>query len=92
LGNPLQEKLVIMVKTIDSQWLKNGLLDMQRWENEDGQMIENNAPLRLSFQPVPLSPGSHDRSLQWNERFVIEPFQPSNGIFLIRKKYTTKIG
>jgi hypothetical protein len=89
IPHPFQEKLVIMVKTIDSDWLRNELLDMQRWEDEGGQIIENNVPQRLSVQPVPINPGRHGRFLQWSERFVIEPFQPRNGIFLTRKKHTT---
>jgi hypothetical protein len=75
--------MVIMIKTIDSQWLKNELLDVQRWEDEGGQMIEDNAPL-----PVPsasINVVRHHASLQWNEQLVIEPFQPNNGIFFIGK-------
>jgi hypothetical protein len=79
-----------MVKTIDSQWLKTELLDMQRWEDEGGQMIENNVPLQLSVPPVPINPGRHDAFLQWNKQFVIEPLQPGHGLFLIRKEHTTK--
>jgi hypothetical protein len=81
-----------MVKTIDSEWLKNDFLDTQRWEDEGGQMIENIAPTsdQLSALPVPINPGGHRTSLQWNNRLVIEPFQPGHGIFLIGKKHTTK--
>ena len=76
-----------MVKTIDSIWLKNEVLDIQRWENEGGQTIENDAPIldRLLVPPVPISIRSYDRSQQWSERFVIEPFLPKNGILYIRK-------
>jgi hypothetical protein len=81
-----------MFKIIDSEWLKNQLLDMQRWEDEGGHMIENNAPMsdRLSVPPVSTNAGRHHTLLQWNKRFVIEPFQPGNGIFLIRKNHATK--
>jgi hypothetical protein len=72
-----------MVKTIDSEWLKNDFLDTQRWEDEGGKIIENSAPPSVS--PASLNAGRHHVSLQWNERFVIEPFQPNHGIFLIRK-------
>jgi hypothetical protein len=72
-----------MVKTIDSKWLKDELLDTQRWEDEGGQMMENNAPLPVP--PASINAGRHHASLQWNERFVIEPFQPNHGMFLIRK-------
>jgi hypothetical protein len=92
IPHPFQEKLVIMVKTIDSGWLRNELLDMQRWEDEGGQIIENNAPMpdQLSVPPAPINSGRQARFLQWNERFVIEPSQPRTGIFLTRKKHTTK--
>ena len=79
-----------MVKTIDSQWLNNELLDTERWENEGGQMIENNSPWRISIQHLPVTPRRHDKSLEWNKRFVIEPFQPRNGISLTRKIYTNE--
>lgn len=83
--------MVIMVKTIDSQWLKKELLDMQRWEDEGGKINENNVPLRISIQYLPLNPRRHDKSLEWNKRFVIEPFQARNGILLTRKIHTPKI-
>ena len=76
-----------MVKTIDSQWLKNELLDVQRWEDEGGKVIENNALLWVSIRHLPVNPRRRDKSLEWNKQFVIEPFQPRNGILLMRKKY-----
>jgi hypothetical protein len=81
-----------MVKTIDSKWLKNELLDVQRWEDEGGQMTENNAPPpdRLPVPPASITAGRHHASLQWNKRFVIEQFRPNNGVFSMRKKYTAK--
>ena len=81
-----------MTKTIDSEGLKNEFLDVQRWEDEGGQMIENSSPMTdpLSVPLVPINAGSHSSSLRWNKRLVIEPFQPGNGIFLIRKKHITK--
>jgi hypothetical protein len=75
--------MLVMAKTMDLQRLKSELLDVQRWEDEGGQMIDNNAPL-----PVPLASinaGRHHESLQWNQRFVIEPFQPNNIVFPINK-------
>jgi hypothetical protein len=80
-----------MVKTIDSEWLKNDLVDVHRWEDEGGQMIENNVtmPDWLSVPPVSISAGMRDTSLQWNERFIIEPSQPGFSILLIRKKHAT---
>ena len=81
-----------MDKTIDSEWLKNDLVDVHRWEDEGGQMIENNAamPDRLSVPLVSISAGIRDTSLQWNERLIIEPSQPGISILLIRKKHATK--
>lgn len=80
-----------MGETIESKWPKNELLDMQRWENEGGQIIENNVPLRVSIQHLPVNPRRHDKSLEWNKRFVIELFQPRNGILLTKKIHITKI-
>jgi hypothetical protein len=79
-----------MVKTIHSKWRRNELLDIQRWENEGGQMIENNSPLRISIQYLPVNPRRHDKSLEWNKRFVIEPFRPRKGILLTNKIQTNE--
>jgi hypothetical protein len=76
--------MVIMVKTIDSQWLKNERLDVQRWEDEGGHLIENNAT--LPDPSASINVVRHHASLQWNERFVMEPFQPNNGVFFFGKK------
>lgn len=71
-----------MVKTADTQLLETELLDLQRWEDEGGQVIENSdlrdSPLHLQLVGVPTR--KHATSLQWNKRLVIEPFQPSSGI------------
>ena len=79
-----------MVKAIESQWLKNELLDVLRWEDEGGQMSENNAPLRISIQHLPVNPRRHDKSLEWNKRFVIEPFRPRTGILLTNRIQTNE--
>lgn len=73
-----------MIKTIESESPKAELLDIQRWEDEGGQMNERNDSMadRLLVQPVPVNTGKHDRSMQWNGQFVIEPCQPGNGILL----------
>jgi hypothetical protein len=76
-----------MVTTIDSQWLKNELLDEQRWEDEGGQLIRNIPPPSDGL-PVPrtsINVAEHHASLEWNERLVIEPFHPGNRVFWITK-------
>jgi hypothetical protein len=81
-----------MIRTIDFD-SETEPLDIQRWEDEGGLMNEHNEFMteRLLAEPVPIKVSRHDRFLQWNERFVIELFQPGNGTFWIRKKQTTKI-
>ena len=78
-----------MTEIIKPEQLKIEHLDIQRWEDEGGQMNEQNEfmPDRLLVQPLPINTGRHDRSQQWNKRFIIEPFPPGNGIFWIRKKH-----
>jgi hypothetical protein len=80
-----------MIRTIDSE---TEPLDIQRWEDEGGLMNKNNEFMteRLLAEPVSRKVPGHERSLQWNKRFVIELFQPGNGTFWIRKKLTAKIG
>jgi hypothetical protein len=81
-----------MIRTIDFD-SETEPLDIQRWEDEGGLMNEHNEFMteRLLAEPVPIKVSRHDRFQQWNERFVIELFQPGNGTFWIRKKQTTKI-
>jgi hypothetical protein len=83
-----------MIKTIDSERLKIELLGKQRWEDEGGQMIEDNdsSPDQIFVQPAPIHARRRVTSLRWNERFVIQPFHRSNGIFLIRQKPAVKTG
>ena len=79
-----------MLKTIDSERLKTELLDTQRWENEGGQIIEVNAsPHLILIQPARIHARRQKRvrPLQWNERYVIQPFQPGiHGMILISEK------
>lgn len=70
-----------MVKTIDSEQLKTKSLRVQRWEDEGGQMIEDN-----DSSPAPIHARKRVPSLQWNEGFVIVPVQPGHGMILIREK------
>ena len=55
----------------------NGVIEnILRWEDDGGKIIEINysTPDRQLVQPVRIKRGMHDTSLQWNEKFVIEPF------------------
>lgn len=86
-----------MVKTINSERLTTTeLLGMQRWEDEGGQMSEDNdsSPDPLFVQPAPIHARRQITSLRWNERFVIRPFHPGIGMVLIsenaQSKSTTK--
>ena len=83
-----------MTETMKPERLKTEPQDIQRWEDEGGQMNEQNELMtdRLLVQPMPINKGPLDKSLQWNKRFTIELFQPGNGMFWIRKKHATTIG
>ena len=71
-----------MLKIADTQLPETELLDLERWEDEGGQVIENrdlrDRPEHLRLVIVPAR--KHVTSLQWNKRLVIEPFQPGSGI------------
>lgn len=71
-----------MVKTIDSERLKTDLLRVQSWEDEGGQLIDDNGS-----SAAPLHVRRRVTSMRWNEKFVIEPFQPGNGTILISEKH-----
>jgi hypothetical protein len=72
---------MIMVKTIKLQWPKTDLVNILRWEDDGGTSTESktSVPDWHFIQPVPTA-GVHVTSLQWNERFVIEPFQAGTRI------------
>lgn len=59
-----------------------------RWEEDGGKIIEiNYSTLDPHLvQPVRIKRGMRDTSLQWNEKFVIEPFHAGAGIGLIKSK------
>ena len=82
-----------MTETMNPERLKPEPQDIQRWEDEGGQMSEHNELMtdQLLIQPLPIHTSRHDSSLQWNKRFSIELFHPGNGMFWIRKKHTTKL-
>jgi hypothetical protein len=54
---------------------KRVIENILRWEDDGGKIIETNHLLLDPpfVQPVPINGGMHDTSLQWNEKFVIEP-------------------
>jgi hypothetical protein len=82
-----------MTETILPERLKTEHQDIQRWEDEGGQMNEHNELLtdRLLLRPLPVNTGRHESSLKWNKRFSIELFYPGDGMFWIRKKHAAKI-
>jgi len=79
---------MIMVETIKLEAPKTELINILRWEDDGGKIIEIRyaMPDRQFAQPVPLNGGMHDISLQWNGQFVIEPFQAGTRIDLIKRK------
>src|SRR4030095_470429 len=72
----------------ESERSKRVIENMLRWEEDGGKIIEINYSMldRHLVQPVPIHGGMHAASLQWNEQFVIEPFQAGTGIDLIKRK------
>ena len=83
-----------MTETMKPERLKHEPQDIQRWEDEGGQMNEHNELMtdRRLVQPLPINIGQQDRSMQWDKRFTIELFHPGKSMFWIRKKHATKIG
>ena len=81
-----------MAKTIDSERLKTERLGMQRWEDEGGQMIEDNdsSPEPIIVRPAPIHARRRVMSLRWNEKFVMQPFHRSGGFFLIRQAHAVR--
>jgi hypothetical protein len=82
---------MIMVDTIKREGPKTELINMLRWEDDGGKIVEVNysMPDRQFVQPVLTAAGMHDTFLQWNKHFVVEPFQAGTRIDLIRKKPST---
>jgi hypothetical protein len=85
-----QEEMASMVKTIRSRRSKADLLDLWRWEDDGGQIVEDHGSLsdQTFVRHTPIQIRRHVISLQWNERFVIEPFQSDSGI--LREDTTSK--
>jgi hypothetical protein len=80
-----------MTDTIKPEGLKTELINILRWEDDGGKNIEigYSRSDRQFVQPVQINGGMHDISLQWNEQFVIEPFQAGTRIDLIKRKAPT---
>ena len=64
-----------MVKTIRPEWLNTERINILRWEDDGGKIID--PPF---VQPMPMHGAMPDTSLPWNQQFVIEPFQADAGI------------
>ena len=79
---------MIMAETIKLEWLKTELINILRWEEDGGKNIEIGYAMsdRQFVQPALRNAGMHAASLQWNEQFVIEPFQAGSRIDLIKRK------
>jgi hypothetical protein len=81
---------MIMVETIKLEAPKTELINILRWEDDGGKIIEIRyaMPDRQFAQPVLLNVnrGMHAAALQWNGQFVIEPFKAGTRIDLIKRK------
>jgi hypothetical protein len=89
-SQPFQKDLAAIVKTADSELLEMELLDIQRWEDEGGQGVENSdsGHAQIPIHLVSIPARKHATALQWDKRWNIEPFQPGNGI--LREDMNTK--
>ena len=79
---------MIMVKTIRPAWLNTELINILRWEDDGGKIIEtDHFVLDPPFvPPLPVNGGLHDTSRPWNQQFAIEPLQAGAGIRLRKRK------
>jgi len=77
-----------MVETIKLEAPKTELINILRWEDDGGKIIEIRyaMPDRQFAQPVLTTAGMHAAPLQWNGQFVIEPFKAGKRIDLIKRK------
>ena len=77
-----------MVEIIKLERLKTELINILRWEDDGGKIIEiNDSMPGKQFVRSVLRPGRiSDTALKWNEQFVIEPFQAGTRIDLIKRK------
>jgi hypothetical protein len=79
---------MIMVDTIKLEWLKTDLINILRWEDDGGNITESSYAMldRQFVQRVSINRGMQATPLQWNGQFVIEPFQATTRIDLIKRK------
>jgi hypothetical protein len=73
----------------ESERSKGVIENILRWEDDGGKMIEINYSTldRHLVQPVRIKRGMRDTALQWNEKYVIEPFHAAGaGNGLIKRK------
>ena len=89
-GQMRKAEASIRLTRTDSKWTRSEPLNTQRWENEGVPMIaDRDATITPSFVPLaPMNAPRHVSSLQWSEKYVIEPLQQGHGI--LREEMTGK--
>lgn len=82
-----------MVQITKLKGLKTELINVLRWEDDGGKIMEVNDswPDQQFMQSALRRGGVYDASLKWNEQFVIEPFRASTRIDLIKRKVPNKV-
>jgi hypothetical protein len=80
------------MKTKKLQLLKTELASRLRWEEDGGKFSETTPSIagRHFIQPLQVNARTHHTPFQWNEKFVIEPFQADAGIGLTEKTGKTQ--
>jgi hypothetical protein len=80
------------MRTKERQLLKTELSSRLRWEEDGGKFSETKTSIsgRHFIQPLQINAGTHPKPFQWNEKFVIEPFQADAGIGLAEKTGKTQ--
>ncbi len=75
------------MKTSKLKLLKAELASRLRWEEDGGKFSQTHPsiPGRHFVRPLQINTVIGHPSFQWNERFVIEPFQADAGIGLTEK-------
>jgi hypothetical protein len=81
-----------MVRRIKPERRNTELINILRWEDDGGKIIEtNHLMLDPPFvQSVPINGAMHNTFRPWKQRFVIERFQPGAGIGLIKRNAPIK--
>lgn len=72
---------------IKPEWMKTELLNMQRWEDEGGQMVEVERPINPGrfVRPMLKTAGTPDLPRQWSRKFTIERFRAGAGFGFSKK-------